>query len=180
MMLRIDHDNRPIERTPESTLLAEEFYPLRPGNEWVYEVESNDGTHRQEVRIERTESIRGDDWAVVEVHIDGNTEGTRALLRTDGSLLLEYRNAGNGDRVLVDFSRTKADRGDSTLGFVEATDLSIDAAGVSFEDCVRVATGSVENEVGTYAPGVGLVESRWLQGRKVLVRARIDGLDIPN
>ena len=180
-MLRIDHDQRRRQTPPAEDLrTAAEFYPLRPGNTWTYEIETNGATERQIVRVLSVEQIGGASWSVVESTIEGTDNRSRSLLRTDESRLLEYRNNGTDGRLLIDFAASTALRADPSVGFVETEHVDADSAGMTFHECVTVATGQVDNEVGTYAPGVGLVESTWLSGSKRLVHAEIDGLQFPN
>ena len=108
------------------------------------------------------------------------SEVFRRLLRTEGDLLLQYNVSRTEEIVLIDFSREVVDRTDLSLGYVEEREKTVKIHGLSLENCLVVSTGHIESEVGLYAPGIGLVESSWMYGRKQLTRAFIDGMEVGN
>ena len=159
---------------------AELYFPLREENEWEYEFEARGETKKQLVRVEGTECYRGVDWYHLTYTVIGEGEAFRRLLRTQGDLLLQYYIARTEQLTLIDFGRDEADRADLALGFVDDRTRVIDVAGLHFENCLEVKSGHVESEVALYAPGIGLIESSWLYGRKQLTRAFIDGMEVGN
>ena len=105
-------------------------------------------------------------------------KNSRKLLRTEGDLLIQYSVPRTEEIHLIDFGRTEVDRADPSLGFIEERDRKVTIRGMTFERCVVIGSGFVDHEVGVYAPGIGLVESSWLYGRKQLVHARVDGVEL--
>lgn len=174
--------NSGMERNRRSETFVEgiagNYFPLAPGNQWIYSFNARDGVRRQIVRVEANQEIRGQHWSLVTYRVDGTDEEFTRLLRTEGDLLMQYSVPRTEQIHLIDFGRSEADRTDPALGFVEERDRSVEINGVSFERCLLVRSGSVDHEVGIYAPGIGLIESSWLYGRKQLSEATIDGTTI--
>ncbi len=156
------------------------YFPLREENEWEYEFDVRGEKKKQLVRVEGTETYRGLVWYHLTYTVIGEGEAFRRLLRTNGELLMQYNVARTEQIRLIDFGRQKADVSDLSLGFVENRDREITIAGLHFENCVVIGSGHIESEVGIYAPGIGLVESSWIYGRKQLTRAFIDGMEVGN
>lgn len=168
--------DRRQQSTSEGT--AAGFFPLQSGNEWVYTFQSRNGERRQIVRVEEVLQLRGLDWGSVSYRVEGSGEEFTKLLRTDGDLLVQYSIPRTEEIRLIDFGRSEIDRTDPSLGFVEQRDQSVSIRGMNFERCVIVGSGYVDHETGIYAPGIGLIESCWLYGRKQLLSAVIDGVQI--
>lgn len=156
------------------------YFPLREENEWEYEFDARGETKKQLVRVEGTEVYRGLDWYHLTYTVIGEGEAFRRLLRTSGDLLMQYNIARTEQIRLIDFGRDVADDAALSLGYVEERGRKMSIAGVNLENCLVIRSGHIESEVGIYAPGVGLVESSWIYGRKQLTRAFIDGMEVSN
>ncbi len=157
---------------------AAAYFPIRPENQWIYTFPTREGERRQIVRVEEMQQLRGHDWGVVTYRIEDSREEFTKLLRTEGDLLIQYSFPRTEEIRLIDFGRTEADRSDPSLGFVESREENCSIRGMNFERCVVIGSGYVDHETGIYAPGIGLIESSWLYGRKELLSAVIDGVQI--
>lgn len=154
-------------------MTAENFIPLAVGNQWVYNYGFDESPSRLEVTVVGTTSRGEKEWFQVVQTFDGKPAVDTMLLRNEGHRHITYLASSKSELVLIDFSLTKMDSIMMETSFVKERNKSVEVEGKTYSGCVVVNPAFVDGEVGTYAPGVGLVEAWWFRGRKRLVSARI-------
>ena len=101
------------EKTPD-------YYPLKPGTRWVYQVEANGKKVQLTNQISKLETIDGKSLALVESSVNGSITATEHLTTTDKGI---FRNRTNGVEIsppicLLKYPVTKGETWESeaTLG----------------------------------------------------------------
>jgi hypothetical protein len=101
------------EKTPD-------YYPLKPGTKWFYQVEVNGQKIKLTSQIAKLENIDGKSLALVESLVNGNVTATEHLTTTDKGV---FRNRSNGVEIsppvcLLKYPYKKGDTWESetTLG----------------------------------------------------------------
>ena len=77
------------EKTPD-------YYPLKPGTRWVYQVEANGKKVQLTNQISKLETIDGKSLALVESSVNGSITATEHLTTTDKGI---FRNRTNGVEI---------------------------------------------------------------------------------
>ena len=166
------------KKSQEMTNQAELYMPLAVGNEWEYAYGLGDENRTQTIRVVGTQQFDGNTWYVLQTSFSDRELADTFHLRNQGSRLLRYRTNAKQEMALADFARNTIDSSELSMAVVTKRNHVAENEGKTWTDCVVIATGYVDAEVGTYAPGVGLVQSYWFRGRKELRRARINGKEM--
>ena len=161
----------------EASGKADRYIPLAIGNTWGYRFDAGDIVRKQLIQVVGTTKRDGTTWFLVETRFEGQPTITidTSLMRNVGHQHILYLTYQQEEMTLIDFGRTEIDSVELSLGYVRQQNQEKEIGKHTFTDCVVVASGHVDAEVGTYAPGVGLIESWWFRGKKQLAYAKIDG-----
>ena len=154
---------------------AELYMPLAVGNQWSYDFDAGDEVLKQHIKVVGKTEQHSTEWFQVETTFEGTSNTDTSLMRTLGNLLILYLERQYEEIILIDFGRTEVDSVELSLGYVRQQDQAVEVGMHTFQECVVVASGHVDAEVGTYARGIGLIESWWFRGKKQITSAHIDG-----
>ncbi|MCC6537187.1 MAG: hypothetical protein IT162_06530 [Bryobacterales bacterium] len=174
-----------------AALHAQDYFPLHPGNQWIYRTTFARTNSYLTVDILRHETIGGQTYSVVRGF---NTNGQQALLRqTDDGRLIRYNPETRVEEVWAEFNtatggtyRTALDECSQTAR-VESREAKASVPAAEFGGALQIryqsdncADAGRESEI--YAPYIGLVErtSITIAGpRKTqLVYARVGGVTV--
>lgn len=174
-----------------TSLAAQDYFPLHPGNQWIYRTTFARANSYTTVDILRHETIGGQTYSVVR---NFPTNGQQALLRqTDSGTLIRYNPETRAEEVWAEFNtaaggtyRTALDECSQTAR-IESREAKASVPAAEFSGSLQIryqaancADAGLETEI--YAPYIGLVErtSITIAGpRKTqLVYARVGGVTV--
>ncbi len=160
-----------------------QFFPLQPGNQWIYRVGEGPVRDVRIAEVTRAETIDG-----LEYFQYRGIQGGTALLRMTAANKLVRRNADGTESLWVDFAASEGAAFATALeectvrGRVESRQAKIELLDRRWEDGIQVAyTGSPCADAGVledvYLPGLGLARRTYQSftgpRRYQLVYARI-------
>jgi hypothetical protein len=162
---------------------APDYYPLKPGTKWFYEMDADGQKIKLNNQIAKLETIDGKSLAVVETVINGNVAGTEHMSATDKGI---FRHRANGVEctppvclLKYPFKKDETWETDTTIG---NETVKVKAKAVDSEE-ITVPAGkykTVRAEVETtfmgmqftatywFAPDVGVVKQTMvIMGKKI-------------
>ncbi|QQS35791.1 MAG: hypothetical protein IPM56_16345 [Ignavibacteriales bacterium] len=155
------------------------YFPMQPGNRWVYE------TNNLDLTIEISSSIYLNHNLYHEVLriYDGESDTIYLRGSIDEKIFINFNRQ---DYIYVDFLRNEGEIWQSFESFyskVNKKGLTVQTAAGTFHNVIEIFTDNTQlsdlYEFNRYAPGVGLVESIGFRRTYRLKRAYVNGITYP-
>ena len=171
---------------PEPTQTEElsHFFPMQVGNRWVYTTDYTFTQFEQYMEIIGTESIGTNEYFAWERRFSSGTYVERRSYRAGPGKTI-YINYFGREFLYIDFQRPPGEQWNSYAGFVgvvQRKNFECSTPGRSFRKCIEIFfddPGVDSERWETYAPGIGLVLLRTVDGISELKSARVNGISYP-